>query len=79
MLEANEPLTVTVAGADAGGKPGGVVCERWLGLHGWGAGVHGYRSRTPLRDTPSGASWVEGAYSVNFLIEAIPIAEEGAA
>jgi hypothetical protein len=76
VLEPHEPLTVTVAGAGAGGESGGVVCERWLGLDGWGAGVHGYRSRTPLRDAPSGTSWAEGAYTVNFLIETTELAEE---
>jgi len=77
VLEPNEPLTVTVAGAGAGGEAGGVVCERWLGLDGWGAGAHGYRSRVPLRDAPAGASWAEGVYTVNFLIEATAPGEEG--
>ena len=76
VLEPHEPLTVTVAGAGAGGESGGVVCERWLGLDGWGSGAHTYRSRTPVRDAPAGATWAEGAYSINFLIEAIPIEEE---
>ncbi len=76
VLEPNEPLTVTVAGAGASGESAGVVCERWLGLDGWGAGVHSYRSRTPVRDAPNGAGWAEGAYTINFLIEATDLGEE---
>ena len=76
VLEPNEPLTVTVAGAGAGGESAGVVCERWLGLDGWGAGAHSYRSRTPVRDAPNGAGWVEGAYTIDFVIEATPLGEE---
>jgi hypothetical protein len=76
VLEPNEPLTVTVAGAGAGGESAGVVCERWLGLDGWAAGTHSYRSRTPVRDAPNGAGWVEDAYTIDFVIEATPLGEE---
>jgi hypothetical protein len=70
LLGPNQPLTVTVAGAGDGDEPGGVVCERWLGLDKWGGGEHSYRSRIPaaLHGGPVG-QWSEGAYTINFLIE----------
>ena len=76
VLEPNEPLTVTVAGAGTGGESGGVVCERWLGLNGWGCGVHTFQSRIPVHDIAPGTGWVKGAYTINFLIEATVLAEE---
>jgi hypothetical protein len=68
-LGPNQPLTVTVAGSGASEESGGVVCERWLGLDGWGRGEHAYRSRIPS-SLPSGDDqWSDGAYTIRFLIE----------
>jgi hypothetical protein len=71
LLKPNQPLSVTVAGAGSDGEPGGVVCERWLGLDDWGAGEHSYRSRMPgpAGTGREGARWADGAYTINFLIE----------
>ncbi len=79
VLGPSEPLTVTVAGAGSAGEPGGVVCERWLGLDDWGRGVHTYRSRVPSPATdaegastegaPAEGALTEGAYTINFVIE----------
>src|SRR6266536_2346071 len=79
VLGPSEPLTVTVAGAGSAGEPGGVVCERWLGLDDWGRGVHTYRSRVPSPATdaegasteggPAEGAPTEGAYTINFVIE----------
>jgi hypothetical protein len=71
LLKPNQPLSVTVAGAGSDGEPGGVICERWLGLDDWGSGEHSYRSRMPMPVTSGadGGEWAEGAYTINFLIE----------
>jgi hypothetical protein len=71
LLKPNEPLSVTVAGAGSDGEPGGVICERWLGLDDWGGGEHSYRSRMPVPAAISrdAAGWADGAYTIGFLIE----------
>jgi hypothetical protein len=68
LLNPSSVLTVAAAGAPDDDRPGGVVCERYLGLDGWGAGDHSYRSRLATE-----AEAAPGPWTIDFVIEATPL------
>jgi hypothetical protein len=71
VLNPSSVLSVAVTGEDADGAPAGVVSECYLGLDGWGAGDHDYRSRLRAPGDPErpGPDADPGPFTIDFTVE----------